>query len=300
MTEAVSAGNSNPGNVGVTPNVSNSAAGAPAPVVEVPSYKGTKHKIDFDGHEVELDYDTLVNDFKKHAKEAYQLRQQQTPIMEFLSTLQKGDLSALRQIVPENVLREFSEKQLLEYIELQNMDPKERSLREREAKIADMERKWQEQEAAKEKAALEAERSKANDQVQRDLVEAIRDLGGDLKITPRMVRRVAEEAYARLEAGQNYDLKDIAKRQWSGLQSDYSEYQQMMLKRDPSSFISSLPPELIKAIREHELSAGRPLKRVEPSDKEVDLIPEKKGLGIDDSFKALDNYYNRKRKRQNQ
>ncbi len=305
MTESAPAASNNSGTIGGNTDVLNSASGATASGVDVlsaPSYKGTKHKIDFDGHEVELDYDTLVNDFKKHAKENYQLRQQMNPVMELVTALQKGELGKLRDIgVSDDMLRQFSEKQLLEYIELQNMDPKERALREREAKIEAMERKWQEQEDAKERQKADAEKTAANQQVQHDLVEAIRDLGGDLKVTPRMVRRVAEEAFARLEAGQHVDMKSIAKRQWAGLQSDYTEYQSLMLKRDPKSFISSLPPELIKAIREHEIASSRPLKKVESGDRDsMDEAPIKKGLGIDESFKQLDNYYNRKRKRNNQ
>lgn len=304
MTDSAPAASTNSGTLSGNAEGSNSAAGATASAVDVlsaPSYKGTKHKIDFDGHEVELDYDTLVNDFKKHAKENYQLRQQMNPVMELVSALQKGELSKLRDLgVSDDMLREFSEKQLLEYIEFQNMDPKERALREREAKLEAMERKWKEQEEAEARTKVEAEKAQANEQVQRDLVEAIRDLGGDLKVTPRMVRRVAEEAFARLEAGQNVDMKSIAKRQWAGLQSDYTEYQSLMLRRDPKSFISSLPPELIKAIREYEISSSRPLKKVENGEREEQDVPVKKGLGIDESFKALDNYYNRKRKQRNQ
>jgi hypothetical protein len=263
---------------------------------EVPSYKGTKHKIDFDGHEVELDYDTLVGDFKRFAKESYQLKSQLDPAMELLTSLQKGDLSQLKRLgISDDVIRSFSEKQLMEYIEYQNMDPRERTLKEREAKIEAMERRVKEQEEAEKNSRLEAERAAANKQVQSDLIEAIKDLGGDFKVTPRMIRRVAEEAYARIEAGQTPDLKSIAKRQWDGLASDYTEFQSMMLKRDPKSFISSLPPELIKAIREHDLSGARPIKKVEV-EKENGFVPEKKGLGLDESFKALDNYYNRKRK----
>lgn len=292
MTETT--GSSSPA-VGTSTSVQDSSQSIPS-APEVPSYKGTKHKIDFDGHEVEIDHDRLIDDFKKYAKKAYQLEQQLNPAMEFIQNLQKGDLSQLKRLgITDDVLREFSEKQLMEYIEYQNMDPREKALREREAKIEAMERRVREQEEAEKNSRLEAERAQASKQVQTDLVEAIKDLGGDFKVTPRMIRRVAEEAYARLEAGQTPDLKAIAKRQWEGLASDYSEYQSLMLKRDPKSFISSLPPDLIKAIREHELSSARPIKKVE-AEKEAGFVPEKKGLGLDESFKALDNYYNRKRK----
>ncbi len=297
MTESAPAANTNSHeSTGGNASSSNSATGSSDPVVAAPSYKGTKHKIDFDGHEVELDYDTLVNDFKKHAKDAYELRQQLNPAMEFIDSLKKGELAQLKKLgITDDVLREFSEKQLLEYIEYQNMDPRERQLKEREAKIDAMERKYKEEQEVQERTRYEAEMSRAHQQVQSDLVAAAKELVGDAKITPRYLRRVAEKMYAALENNQQFDARSLAKSEWDGLGKDYQEYQSLMLKKDPKAFISSLPPEIIKAIREHELSASRPLKRPEMVT-DQGYEPEKKGLGLDESFAALDRHYNRKRK----
>ncbi len=302
MTESAAADNSVSSNLETSKGVasSNSSTGAAkVPVVAPPSYAGTKHKIDFDGHEVELDYDVLVNDFKKHAKDAYTYRhqlEQMSPMQELVQALKSGDLDKLEGLVPDDVLRNFSEKKLLKYIEEQNMDPKERALREREAKLEAMEKQWKAQEEAKQKAVYEQERQKAHAQVQQDLVDAAKEIGGDAKLTPRYLRRIAEHLYAKMSTGQQIDPKVAARQEWQGLQDEYTEYQNTMLRRDPASFIASLPPELIKAIRQHDLSSSRPFKAPESVKEDgSDFKPDpKKEVDV---WKQLDKHFDKKRKK---
>ncbi len=289
MTEAAAAASDN------TSSGVENVAGGNAPVIEAPSYKGTKHKIDFDGYEVELDYDTLVNDFKKHAKDAYTYKQQLTPLQEFQQAIQSGNLDILEQMIPDDILRDFSEKKLLKFIELQNMDPKEKAFREREARIEAMEKKYEAEKKAQEEQAWQAEKVKANQQVQQDLVEAAKDAVGDGKLTPRFMRRIAEQMYAKLSQGLPTDGKSIAKSEWSELANEYTEYQSTMLRKDPSAFVTSLPPELIQAIRDHDLKASRPFSKPEVRDdsEEIPLDP-KKPIDI---WKQLDKHFDKKRKK---
>lgn len=300
MTEATASSNQIIG-TGVESSSSSASGAQKVPDVASslpPSYSGTKHKIDFDGQEIELDYDTLVNEFKKNTKKAYQLEQQFNPMQQFVASLQKGDLSALRNVVPREMLREFSERELLEYIEEQQMDPREREYRDRERRLNEWESRQKQADEAEQSRKHQAEVQRANEEVQRDLAQAVHDLVGDAKVSPRFLRRVAEKLYANMENGRQVSSSDIARSEWKGLSDDYMEYQQTMLKKDPQGFISSLPPELIKAIRQHELAATRPLRAVDMPKDEPGYTPEKR-LGVDDTFKAMDRYYEKKRKQQN-
>lgn len=302
MTEATASSNQIIG--GDAESSSNSASGVSTPDVATsksPSYSGTKHKIDFDGHEIELDYDVLVNEFKNNAKKAYQLEQdfkRLSPLQQFYESLQKGDLKALRDVVPRDMLRQFSEQELLEYIEEQNMDPREREFRDRERNLKEWEDYRKNQEEQENQRRWQAECQRANEEVQKDLAEAVKDLVGDSKVTPRFLRRVAERLYANMENGRQLPGSQAAKMEWDGLANDYKEYQQTMLRKDPKAFVASLPPELIKAIRDHELSAARPLRAVDHTKEEQGYVPEKR-LGVDETFKAMDRYYEKKRKQQN-
>ena len=304
MTESAAPDNSSSSNneaSGVSHGPNSTAGGKIPAVVSPPSYSGTKHKIDFDGHEVELDYETLLKDFKKHATDAYTYKQQlaqMSPLQEFAAAIKSGNLDVLAQYVPDDVLRNYSEKKLLDYIETQNMDPRERAIREREAKLEAMERQYEAQEKAKQEALYETERTKAHAQVQQDLVDAIKKASGgdDAKLTPRYARRVAENMYAKLSAGQQIDPAAAARQEWLELGNEYNEYQSTMLRRDQAAFIASLPPELVKAIRQHDLSSSRPFKAPESNKEDgPDFVPDvKKPVDV---WKQMDRHFDKQRKK---
>ena len=301
MTDAAVASNPNVSGLSDTSSSGGEPKTLPADAApKIPSFHGTKHKIDFDGKEIELDYEDLVEGFKRTAKDSFTLRQQMeqlSPAIEFLNNLKKGDLSALRSFVDRDALRQFSEKELLEYIEEQEMDPREREFRQRESQLQAWEAQQKQAKEQYENQIRQQQMLQANEQVQSELVEAIKEIAGDMRVTPRFARRVAEQLYANLENERPVTARDAAKREWDELGRDYTEYQSTRLKKDPAGFLASLPPELIKAIREQDLATRKPFKSPEPKeDDSSDYGGQKKPVNAVDFWKKMDNFYDKKRK----
>lgn len=279
------------------PSNSRGSDSSSPPAALPPSFDGTKHKIDFDGQEFELDYKDLIDGFKRSSKDAVTLRsqmQQLSPVMEMIQSFQKGDFSALRNFADQDSLRQYHEKELLEYIETQQMDPREREMIDREKKLAAWEEQQTKQKDAYEKQVYEQQVQKAHEEVQLELVDAIKELAGDMKVTPRFARRVAEYLYANLENQKPITAKDAAKREFDELGRDYGEYQTFMLNKDPTGFVSRLPPEVIQAIREADLAARKPLKAFDnkPAEDDLDIGGDNKV----DIWTRMDRHFDKKRK----
>ncbi len=220
-----------------------------------PQFLGTKHKVKINGNEQEVTYEDLLAGYQlreasqKRFQEASELAKQTQPLKQFVEMLRSGDLTGLEHIVPEDVLRKFSEQQLRKYVEWQELPEAERARvvaeRERDQYKSELQKRHEEQERARMEQIEHQEAAKIDTQIS----EAVSELGEDVKITPRFVRRVAEH----LLANPDLDPKIAAKRAMEGLQSDYEEYQSRRFKKDPEKFIESLPKDIREAIRKREL-----------------------------------------------
>lgn len=255
----------------------------------------SKLKVDWeDGFSEELTHEELVSHYKLNKKEAAALKNQMNPIMQFMSALQSGELDHLAALgIPEDKILAFAEKRLEQHVKYMNMPEEQRE------QMKEMDRLRAENSEAKElKAKEKARRQEAIDQqasmsLQKDIVDAVNELGLQGKPSPRLIRRVAEQMLAQESSKRSTDPKLAAKHEFAGLQKDLHEYQLFALKANPSQFVESLPAEVRQAIREYELKGARPFAK--PARDEEEEAPKSKGKVIDLDY--LENLYGPKKKR---
>lgn len=278
------------------PQAPQEAPAAEAALPTAPNFSGTKHKIDWgDGNSEELAYDDLISNYKMTKKEAADLKGQMNPVMQFLTALQSGDLDSLYNLqIPEDKMLDFAERVLTKKVEWEQMTPQQKAMIQKEKELAERERRYKEFEAAEESKKQEQVNQQALSQVQDDIVTAISELGLQGPPTPRLIRRVAEQLKAQIESNSPMDARKASKHEWNGIQQELSEFQMMMLKKDPSKFVESLPKEIRKAIRDYEVKAGSPFQRSVNTDSEVSS--NRKGHSWDDLEKLHGDKNNLKRK----
>lgn len=223
----------------------------------------SKLKVDWDdGNAEEYSPEDLISNYKMTRRQAEQLRNQIDPVMQFLQGLQGGDLDSLSHLnIPEDRMLDFAERVLTKKLEFEQMSPQQRAMLQKEQELADRERKFKEWEAEQQKQEQQQISAQALQQVQTDIVDAIKDLGLKGNPSPRLIRRVAEQLKAQIEGQKPMDAKRASKYEWDNIANEMKEYQLMMLEKDPEAFVANLPKEVRKAIREYEIKAGSPFER---------------------------------------
>ena len=224
-----------------------------------------KLKIDWEnGNAEELSPEDLISNYKLTKRQAEQLQSQMDPVMQFLAGLQKGDLDSLSNLnIPEDRMLDFAEKILTKKLEFEQMSPAERAFLQKEKDLAEKERQYRQWETEQQTARQEQLNKQALGQVQDDIVEAMKDLGLKSKPSPRLIRRVAEQLKAQLEAQKPMDAKRASRHEWQNIQDELRDFQLAALEADPEKFVEGLPKEIRKAIRDYEIKAGTPFKRAE-------------------------------------
>ncbi len=252
-----------------------------------------KLKVDWeDGNSEEFQPEDLVSHYKLTKKEAAQLRNQMDPVMQFLSALQGGELDSLYNLnIPEDRMLDFAEKVLTKKLQWENMSPEQKSMIQKEKELAERERQFKEWEAKQEAARKQEMDNRALEQVQRDIVDAIGELGLQGKPTPRLIRRIAEQLKAQIESEKPMDARKASRYEWDNIQKELNEFQLFAVQNDPVKFVESLPKEVRKAIRDYEVKAGSPFQKAKNDDE-----PSERGGNVRD-FDYLDKLYGSKPKR---
>lgn len=258
-----------------------------------PNFAGTKHKIDWeDGNSEELGYEDLISNYKTTRKESAKLKSEMDTALTYLKGLQGGNLDSLSAIVPEDMLLEYAERALTKRLEWEQMSPEQKEMVNKERQLAERERAYKEWEAQRQAQEQEVINQRALQDVQNDIVEAIKDLGLEGPPTPRLVRRVAEQLKAQIESEGKMDARRASRSEWDNIGKELSDFQLMMLKKDPSKFVEGLPKEVRKAIREYEINAGTPFKKFTQNNSTDSGSSERK-YGFDE----LDKIYGSKNRR---
>lgn len=228
----------------------------------------SKLKVDWDdGNAEEYSPEDLISNYKMTRRQAEQLRNQMNPVMQFLQGLQGGDLDSLSHLnIPEDRMLEFAERVLTKKLEFEQMSPEQRAMLQKERELLEREQKYKEWEAEQQKTAQAQLNQQALEQVQTDIVEAIKDLGLKGNPSPRLIRRIAEQIRAQLEGEKPMDAKKASKYEWENIASEMKDFQLMMLEKDPEAFVANLPKEVRKAIRDYEIKAGSPFQRAQIED----------------------------------
>lgn len=238
--------------VGSTNSVDDSVQAAPE--------EKRKFQVKIDGEDREIDEDELVKDYQlrsssyKRMEDASKLAKDAQPYVELVQALKKGDLKVLKKLgIPADALREFSEKELLAYIEDQDRSPAEKRAvdAERERDQLKAEREEFDKRATENQRAVAAD--KAAGEIDTDIRSALDGVKIPLKGNFLLVRRIAEDMYAVIEDGKKPSAKDSLTRVLKGIQKDFGEHATRLFASDPEAFLESLPAGVVDGIRKRSL-----------------------------------------------
>lgn len=265
--------------------------------VTAPDYTSTKHKVKIDGQELDISYDELVKGYqlekssKTRFNEAARLQKQ---VESFVETLRSGDLSILRDIVPQDKLRDYSEKELLEYIQWENMSEHEKRAivaeRERDKyKSEDDKRKEQEQSWHMQQAEV-----KAAGEIDEQIHQAIEVLRKDvpyLKVDAELIQDIARHLEAQLLNGTDdrYDVNSATRNAWKGWTKKFGSYINAL---PPQELRKILGKDKLKALRSEDVEEAMSHipNRIQKSTISSDDKPRKAAskIATDDYFSKLD------------
>ncbi len=266
---------------------------------------GRKEKVKIDGTELEVDIEDLKRDYQKFKssekrfQEAAELRkaaqQERELINQFLGKAQKGDLSWLKGLVPKETLTQWAESELLEHIEWQKLPESERRAIIAEQKAKDLEGKIQEYTQTREREQATRVEEQAYQQIEADIVQAIKDLGYDYKVTPRFIRRIAEQLSAALEVSEDPQAAPMTAavardRAFNGLMVDARELLQTLPLEEAMKL---LPPKLREAIRRADVkdAISQMPTKIRKGTEEFNEAPRRrsnlKRMSTDDYFEKL-------------
>lgn len=262
-----------------------------------------RFKVKIDGQEREIPEDEMIRDYqlaatsRKRFDEAAKIRKEsQESLGKFkglIENAKNGDLGWLKQVVPQDVLRQWAEKELIEHIEWNKMSPAEQRAIIAENKLQEkenIERQREEQLEEYHRAQLQAEADKV---IEQDIYSAVKELGYDVKVTPRLIRRIAEDMYASLEASDDPQAMPVPAKvaREKAFQSLMDEAKELLSVLEPEKALALLPPSLRDAIRKQDVAAVRGQMDFKPKKAAVDDEPirTKRKVGtLDDYFKRLE------------
>ena len=211
-----------------------------------------KHRVKVDGKELEVSDDDLIRDYQlkeasyKRMEEASKLSKSLQPYLPVIEALQKGDLGVLKKLgVPKEALRKFSEQEL---------SPEERRAREAERERDKIKAERDEERRKADSQRQEQLAHKAAQDIESEIVDALKEIEVPIKGNYRLVRRMAEDMFAALEAKQpKVTAKQARERVLKGMREDFEEYVKRGVSGDLEKFIESLPAELVDGVRKRDL-----------------------------------------------
>lgn len=285
----------NPVNTDVAPN------GVASGTTEVskdqkPDKRTFKGKVN--GREVEVDEDTLVKNWQKYEaaderfRQAAEKEKRFGKYEEFEKALQNKDLSILSKYVDPDTIRQFSEKQLLEWLEYQGLSDEQKELLETKNRLKEYETKEEQRQREEEEQA----RLQVNSQAIKLLDQEIADTFTELKEkpTPAKIMRMAMHMHAALSQEKPVFMsgKEAYRRASADLKSDLTGYLESL---DEKEIPNVLPKRVLDAIRKHSIeTAQAPFARRNTQESQPSQTTERVRASTDDYFKKLDEKYNRR------
>jgi len=215
-----------------------------------------KHKLNVYGSEVELTEADLIREAQKGLaadkkwQEAAEMMKKAKPV---LDKMQAGDLSFVLDNMPKDQFRRFAEDFLLEQLEWDSLTPEQKEHRE----LKRFKEETEKQKATeKQKLEQEAKAKAAAEWAQKlddEIAEAITSSGR--KVTPRTVKRMAENMLALLEQQPTDEFKPVSAKDAFGnvikeLESDVTEY---LSSLSAEQLQSVLPKQVLDGLRKLEV-----------------------------------------------
>lgn len=225
-----------------------------------------KERIKIDGQELEVDIEELKRDYQKYKasdkrfQEAAELRKQaQTErqmIEQLLERSAQGDLSWLKGLVPEETLHRWAESELLQHLEWQKLPEAEKRAIEAERKAQALQAELEKINKNLEHEKFTAAESQAYQELEAEVVHAIKNLGYDYKVTPELIRHMAEQMHGSLELSLDGKTSPMpahvaAKRAFERGKATTHEILRVL---PVDEALKLIPPSLLEAYRERLVS----------------------------------------------
>lgn len=243
------------------------------------------------GKDEQIDIETLVKERQKYKaaderfREASEIKKKYEKYGEFEKALQNKDLSILSKYVDPDTIRQFSEKQLLEWMEYQGLSDTEKELLEHKKKVQSYEEKEAEEKAKQERLQREQINSQAFQIIDQEISTTFSEIGE--KPTPAKIIRMAMHMSAALDQGKHISGKEAYRRATTDLNRDLTGY---LESADEKELTKILPRRVIDAIRKQSLDevTQAPFARSKNPDSTIKKSNGKIVGSTDDYFKMLD------------
>jgi hypothetical protein len=248
-----------------------------------PDYRGTKHRLKVDQQELELDYDEVI-------KLAQKGRSADSRFKEAAAAKKEADAflsdpwGYLKQKGTDPY--EVAESLLLERMKYDQLSDEQKEALHARMEADELKRWKEEREKADKDKELTEIRTKAIQEIDSDIAEALKSAGR--KPTPRLIARIAENLMAHLEkGGDRVSAKDILGQVQSEYRSDLNEYLSQMT---PDQLREVLPKDLLDGLRRQNVEQAmqgdpaRSRRRVVSTEAQEGFKPKKR-MSWDEAFK---------------
>jgi hypothetical protein len=271
-----------------------------------PDWASLKRKIKVNGEEREVAVEDVFKDYQKYSgadakfREAAQIRQKYQGFedvdpewLDVAKALREGNLDILSKKLPKDKIREFSEKQLLDFIEWNELSDAEKENLELKQRLEATEAEKKQQQEAEAKAKQAELDQKVAQNLDVEFKDAFSTLG--MKPTPSLMIRAVQHMAAHLDqTKQPLPAGEGLKRAMTDWQKDDSQWLNQLAKEDPGK-LKEMLPDVYDAFRKYsikEVRAQDPLARSRQSEKsEPQSKGKPEGLTIDDYFNQQDQRY---------
>lgn len=269
-------------------------------------FKGTKHRVKIDNEELEVPYEELVSDYQlkkastKRFQQASEMMNQAKVVESLLHQASQGDLSWLKGIVPPEQIRKWAESELLEHIEYENLSEPEKRALQAERERDELRKKWEKKEQDEKSSRVMTLQQQAEQNLDIEIAESIKSLGHDAKVTPRLIKRIAEQIELELEQAlgtpgyEPIPAKLASERAFKGFDKDVEEYLNII---PTDKAVKILPLRIREAIRKADVSDAQSQlpfgvrKQHDDDESIMSSTPKKsklKKMSTDEYFKRLD------------
>lgn len=257
-----------------------------------------KFKAKVNGRDVEVDEDTLVKNWQKYEaadekfRAAAEKEKKYGKYVDLEKALQNKDLSVLSKYVDPETIRQFSEKQLLEFLEYQGLTDEQKEHLETKRKLEEYENEKRQREADQERLLKEQTSAQAMQLIDEEIANTFNELGE--KPTPAKIIRMAMHMSAGLSQKEPIFVsgKEALRRANVDLKNDLTGYLESVNEKELANI---LPKRVIDAIRRQsvEEATQAPFARSR-SQENQNQSSGKIRATTDDFFKQLDQKYQRR------
>lgn len=212
--------------------------------------KNHKEKLKVNGEEIEVDYETMKRDYqirKASDKKFHEASMKEKRVEEFLNILKTDPKKILMNKNLGLDVRQLAEEILVEHLQDEMMDPKDRELNKYKKQLADIEENERSRRQKMESEQAQELREKYSENYSNEIVDALKI--GNLPKTQHTVRRMAHYMQQALKQGYDVKAKDVV----DLVRNDYINEQKFLFSEMNEDVLADiLGEENVKKIRRYE------------------------------------------------